>query len=777
MVRIGVLAFRGEEEAVARWSQVAEYLTAQIPDHRFVLCPVDLQGMGEAAARATVDFVLTNPGNYVLLEAEHGAARVATLESIWRGQAYTQYGAVIFSRAASETVKEIEDLAGRRMAAVDPAAFGGYQMAWQELLRHGLDPEQDLAEVRFMGFPQDDIVRAVLAGEVDAGTVRTDVLERMALEGKLRLSRVRVLDRRREAGFPFLLSTGLYPEWPFAKLRDTPDDLAQTVAVALLQMPEQPHGRNPENTMTWTIPLDYSPVHGLLQDLGVPPYRPPGPPSLAQVVARYWYWLAVAAAALLALTSFATYVTRTNRRMAASEQTLREEVQERRHAEEALRRHRETLETRVQQRTAELQRVNRALEDDIVARRRAEEALRHSAQTLRRLHDIASAPSVELPVKLRQLLQTGCEHFAAATGLLVRATDQQACVVYAAGDTAGLEEGRCLPQGWDTCALLPGAGTPLAITRAQGSSLRDCLTRFGWQSYLATRVERAGGPYGMLVFASPRARDQDFSRLDLDILQLMGHWIARELDRQQAQEQAQQHLVQLAHVSRLSTMGEMASGLAHELNQPLTAITNYARGGARRLRAGAADPASLAEAMERAASEAERAAEIIRRMRDLARRGYTEARPVDLNQAAGRITRFLTSEARRLHVTVHVELAADLPEVRADPIQIEQVILNLLRNALEAAAETRNALPAVEVATWQEGDRVALAVTDNGPGLAGQDPEAVFSPFYTTKAEGMGIGLSISRTIVESHGGELVAEPAPEGGARFRFHLPAAEAA
>lgn len=164
LVRIGTLAYRGDAESLARWSPTAQYLGQAIPGMEFQIVPLDLDEMDRAVGERSVDFVLSNPGNYVELEARYGATGIVTLEDAVHGTVLTRFGAVIFGRADREDVRTLEDLRGMRFMAVRPDAFGGFQMAWREFHAHGLDPFADLEALEFSGFPQDRIVLAVLAG-------------------------------------------------------------------------------------------------------------------------------------------------------------------------------------------------------------------------------------------------------------------------------------------------------------------------------------------------------------------------------------------------------------------------------------------------------------------------------------------------------------------------------------------------------------------------------------------------------------------------------------
>jgi len=239
-----------------------------------------------------------------------------------------------------------------------------------------------------------------------------------------------------------------------------------------------------------------------------------------------------------------------------------------------------------------------------------------------------------------------------------------------------------------------------------------------------------------------------------------------------AEEQGRRHQTELARVARLSTMGEMATGLAHELNQPLAAIANYARGCIRRLRAGDIDGAALIEPLEEVCEQAERAGEILRHVRDFVRKSEPRMTAVDLNQVVRGVVKFTELEARQHETVVTLQLAPGQPRVWADSIMVEQVICNLVRNAVEAMAETHSLRREIVIRTLPHGeDMVEVEVVDTGPGIDGAVIDQVFDQFFTTKQEGVGMGLSISRSIVESHGGRIRAESRAGGGATFRFTL------
>lgn len=244
--------------------------------------------------------------------------------------------------------------------------------------------------------------------------------------------------------------------------------------------------------------------------------------------------------------------------------------------------------------------------------------------------------------------------------------------------------------------------------------------------------------------------------------------------RREAEAQSREYFEELAHVGRLSAMGEMAAGLAHELNQPLCAMTTYAQA-CRRMLDAEAQP-ELAQAIERVVANGERAGSIIQQMRAYVRKDTPESTQLDLNATVRDVLALTDSELRQASVSVETDLAPELPPVVAVEIQIHQVLVNLVRNALEAMREVPAERRSLLVSTQHEPKGVTVTVEDTGPGLDRTVLESAFDPFVSAKSNGLGLGLSISRTIIDNHGGELHGENRAGLGACFRFTLPSGEA-
>jgi len=242
-------------------------------------------------------------------------------------------------------------------------------------------------------------------------------------------------------------------------------------------------------------------------------------------------------------------------------------------------------------------------------------------------------------------------------------------------------------------------------------------------------------------------------------------------ERQDTERRLQAMQTELLHVSRLSDMGQMASALAHELNQPLTAVINWTQAARRMLQNQGVDiPPKVLEFMENAIAQANRAGQIIRRLRSFIERGETERAIEDVNRVVEEATALALVGAQERGIRVGFNFVAEPPLVLIDKVQVQQVIMNLVRNAIEAMAgvDRRELVIATALA---DDDMVAVSVTDSGPGLPPEVSAQLFQPFVTTKAQGMGLGLSICRSIVDNHGGSLRAGASLTGGTVFTFTL------
>lgn len=256
-----------------------------------------------------------------------------------------------------------------------------------------------------------------------------------------------------------------------------------------------------------------------------------------------------------------------------------------------------------------------------------------------------------------------------------------------------------------------------------------------------------------------------------DISEWLEHEEALRLTREELESQRQH----MAHMERLSTSGEMAAGIAHEVNQPLTAVVNYARVGKRILARPDLDREKLSELLDKLDTQAVRASEVIQRLRSYVKKPDIGRCRMDINHLLQEVIALAEVDSRISDVSIHFEFEGGLPAVNVDVVQIQQVALNLIRNAMEAMTDSPQKQLGVVVQTAHAGNNVCFRVIDRGHGLSEEAKEQLFRPFFTTKTNGMGIGLSICQSIVQAHGGEIGCHENPEGGMTFFCCLPAAE--
>lgn len=560
-VRIGVLAYKGGDAVQQDWSYVTRHLQANIPGIRFTLADYDQAGLTRAVQSQAIAFAITSSGHYVALEHSDGASRIATLESPWTDSPRQAIGSAIVVRSTSP-LHDLADLAGKNVMAVAPDAFGGYQIAARELREAGIDPTHDFASLRYSGFPSQQIVEAVRAGRMDAGIVRTCLLEQMVARGEVRADELRVITTRPIPGFRCASSSRLYPDWPFVALRQTLPALAKKVAQALLAMPRTDEG------YSWTVPSDYQIVDELFRELRIGPYAYLDKLTFETALRRYWGWMLLVLALLVA---WAVHTVR--------------------------------VEYLVSRRTEQLR------------------AAQHQQRAL--------------------------------------------------------------------------------------------------------------------------------------------------------EEQARQRQATLDHTARLAILGEMASAIAHELNQPLAAIGNFARGMARRIAAGRLDAAPLLDGAQEIATQSERAGAIIRHIRAMAQKRPAHSTPFALADAVEQSVSLFRAAHPQARIDWRHDSASPDARVLADPQQVQQVLLNLLKNALDAQVENDNPGHPIGVLLHRENGACTVAVRDAGCGLQAAQMARLFEPFFTTKAEGLGLGMSLSKSIIESFGGSLSAHAnADAPGLTVWFRLP-----
>jgi len=461
-----------------------------------------------------------------------------------------------------------------------------------------------------------------------------------------------------------------------------------------------------------------------------------------------------------------------------------QDITARKQAEEALQQARDQLEKRVEERTAELMEANKRLQSEIAERMASEEALRLDEARLEamvRLNELATrVPSQQLAYFA---LEEAVKLTRSKIGFLGFISDDETEMHIHAWSGHVMQE--CAITNKPLSFKITEAGLwGEAVRQRKPIMINDYHDHKMWKKgypeghvcisrYLGTPVfdgER------IVAIISVANKDDEYQDDDVRQLTLLMGSLLQLVQREKANEEVHRHQAELAHVSRLSTMVEMGSTIAHELNQPLCAILSYTQGCLRMMKSPDGDRNEIIVAMEQVAGQARRAGDIIQHLKDFSRKREPHRSTIDINAIVKEAVSLIAPDAKRGNIILKLELCKQLPQILGDSIEIEQVIINLLRNGIEAMEDTPDNRKELTVKTAPaEDNTILIEFRDMGHGLPGSKADQVFEPFYSTKEGGMGIGLSISKSIIEAHGGRLYAQSNSDFGATFAFILPVNE--
>lgn len=737
---LGVLAFRGKPETLRRWQPTVDYLNASIAEQTFVLRALNQSELRAAVAANELDFVLTNTGSYISLESRYGISRVLTLVNRVEGKPQTRFGAVIFSRADHPSIRQLRDLRDAVFGGVSRRAFGGFQMAWDELERHGVDPFVDMERVDFFGLPQDQIVRAVLSGEVDAGTVRTGVLEHMAAGGEIALADVRVLGARTSRGFDLLHSTELYPEWPLAAAPHVDRHLAESVARALLAMPADSLATRSAAVAGWTVPLDYSPAHRLMQRLKVGPYAVQQALHWRDVLEKYWPWVVSASLLVVLLLAILVVIGTLHARVLSGRRALRAAV-------------------------AEAQRAQ-GLAEGILVSLPSHVAVLEGDGAIIHVNDAWRIFATENGASPEEF-SVGCNYVAVC--------DEAA-------------------QRGDRSAAEAAAGIRAVLSSRSGEFTLEyaCHSPTEQRWFLMSVAPLQGKESGAVV-----------SHTNITDRVRMENRLREEKDEQARLltevEKAQQQLLQS---EKMASIGQLAAGVAHEINNPVgyvcsnlgtlesyigdilklideyeelettTEISSLNLQALKRLKQEIQLDylrQDLRELVDESQEGVARVKQIVQDLKDFSHVREAEWEWADIHKGLDSTLNIVHNELK-----YKAEVVKDygrMNEVRCVPSQINQIFMNLLVNAAQAI-DTRGT---IKVSSGMDGtDWGWVEIADDGKGIDEADIKRLFDPFFTTKpvGEGTGLGLSLAYSIAQRHGGRILVHSEKGKGSRFRLLLP-----
>jgi len=687
-VRIGVLAFRPKPQTLAQWQPLAALLKRALPEREFTVAPLTYPEMNEAVAAGRVDFILTNPGHYVQIRRRFGlSSPLATLAGTEGGRRTSVFGGVIFTRAEAPAIQALADLKGRRIAFPDTESLGGYQMQAFELSRAGLRLPQDAVLVP-TGMPHDNVVEAVLAGRADAGFVRSGTLEGMVRDGKLDLARIRVINRQPAAGYPALVSTRLYPDWPFTALPGVDDGMAREVAAALFLLRPDPAEARTMRIEGFGVPADYAPVEDILRELRLPPFDAPPRFTLPDVWARYRWPLAAVLVLLAAALVLGFRLHLANRRV------------------------------RLAQEGALLQQQKLMASQDLFAKAFATSP---DAINITRLAD-----GVYLAVN---------EGFTRITG-------------YTAEDILGRSS--------------VAQAAPLWVDPADRQRLLDRLREHG---EVASQEAQFRLKDGSLITGLISARvlliegEPTVISITRDISAL------RRVERERADLAAQ-----LQQSRKMESLGLLAGGVAHDMNNVLAAILSLASA----QRPALAPDSPVHQAFGTIIKAAERGGKLVRGLLSFARQSPGEVRALDLNELLGEQAELL-KHSSLARIRLELDLQPGLPAVQGEAGVLAHAFMNLFVNAAEAMVDggTLGLRTRTAEAGWIE-----VQVADTGCGMAPEVLEKAMDPFFTTKptGQGTGLGLALVYSAVKAHQGRMDLASEPGRGTRVTLGFPASAA-
>lgn len=762
VLKIGVLAKRGVAKAIQQWGPTADFLSRKIEGYKFELVPLGFEEVTPKVAGGDVDFLLVNPSIYVEMETLYGVSRLSTLRNLGPdGRALTIFGGVILTKAVRNDIQSVADLKKvSSFMAVKENSLGGFQVAWFELKKNGIDPYSDFNDLIFRS-KHDSVVFAVINGEVDAGTVRTDTLERMAAEGKINMDDVKVIGSGYGEGaqtFPYKISTMLVPEWPMAKLAHTSDDIAQEVAIALLEMRADDPAAIAGKNAGWTVPLNYQPIRNLMQELRIGPFRDLGRLSLRKFFVEYWRWVLIFTVTFASLVSLLLYILKINGKLKASETILKVEVEERHNAEKALAEHGKELQAQIKSHT---------------------EALEH-LEKIRKYHDLTSLLITTLNPKglLRKGLDRVVELSGSAIGGIYLLDEKEQKVrpyvfhgvSVASMDSVGLHDS------------LPAQVVADKKLRHIKEMPGDCGLKinFGFdegcpKELLMLPMLSKDRALGVIILGTLTG----YAEEDIQVLTHMSNQISIMLENALSNEEMEELVdnkeslnEQLAY--EIHVKDKFFSIISHDLKSPFTALLGMSE-----LMATSAESYSKDKIVKYAKNVNEAGKQIFDLLQNLLEwsrlqmEGNTfKPKTILLQEQARKSIEILTPMALEKDITLtnRIEKTAAF----ADPDMVRTVIRNLVANALKFTPSGGS----VELSSDNNGNRVQITVSDTGVGMTAKQSEIIFSLDRRTSTtgtageKGSGLGLPLCKELVERNAGFIWVESAPEEGSKFHFSLP-----
>lgn len=737
VMSVGVLANQGKPHCFSRWKPTAAYLEKKLGGRKVALLCLDFEELPEAVAAKRVDFTITNPAMYVTLEHDHGISRIATMVNARTERALTVYGGVIFRRADRQELNSIEQLKNIKLAAVAENSFGGWLVSRKFLQDRGIDPFDDFSKVLFLG-RHDAVVEAVKKGIADVGCVRTDVLESMAAKKLIRLEDFTVYtapSAGESDSFPFMRTTELYPEWPFATLRHVDQQLARQVALELLLMTAEDEAAVASSTRGWTIPLDYTRVHECLKSLRVSPYDYWGRISIISIYRQYRGWVLFSSTCLLLAGIGALSVFLSNRSRLKTLMMLEKEHRERLELVDELTEFRQTLDS---------------VHDSVLIFDSDSLAFLYVNQgTIDRLEYSEQELLTMTPLEIKH----GYDRDRFLDFLQELRERSGESVTYQSEHRT--KNGRIIPVEVSLMHVnrTDGRAHFIAIVRDISERLREEREKEFLQARLLNEQKMASVGQLAAGIAHEINTPAQYVASNMDFIDKSFGDIEKVL-------------------SGVSDFLKARSAVIPE-EQGVKELTGLLED---------ADCDYLREEVPRAISQTKegvrKISSIVQAMKKFSHPGSKEKASADLNRII-ETTLTIASNEYKYIAELETNLDPDLPALELLTDEMGQALLNIIVNATHALADAAEAQPSfkgrITITTGHDDEAVWVRLSDNGPGIPEDIRDKIFDPFFTTKEVGKGTGQGLAivyDVIVNKHNGTVTCTSEAEGGAVFFIRLP-----
>ena len=800
-VRIGVLADRGIKQCVKQWTPTADYLTENIPGYTFYIVPLTFNDAVTQVKNRKLDFMLVNPGVYIDLESKYGAVRIATLMKQHNGKGCSLFGGVIITRSDRSDIKNASDLKGKTFAAPAPNSFVAWNAICRELLDYGINPWKDFRKIEYLG-SHDLVIQAVKNGEVDAGSIRSEVLELLADAGKIKLDDFRVLyPKKITPEFPFTRSTRLYPEWLLAKFPGTSVDLVKKVAAVLLYMSHDRSAAKSANLTGWTIPANYESVRDCLKAVKSPPYEHYGEVTFTQALRQHWVFFTIIFFLLISVIFLAVHLFQRNMQLLKSTEIIRDK-------EKKLRKERDKIKeilTVMPDNICiigteyDIQYVNPLILNTFgeIKGRKCYEYLHGlsspcpnctinkvidgkstecewTALNNNRIFDVFNTPynnsdgSVALLAIMRDITdrkhaQENLKATLNSIGDAVISADRDGTILWmnpAAEEMAGLKSSEAKGNHYNTVlSALNTVSGGSVVEQIKDKLLSSDIVSFDEP---ITLQSKSGEELKIAIASTPMKDDAGNATGIIFVLRD----ITRELKAMEMLEK----------VERLNSIGTLAGGIAHDFNNILTAI--FGNISIAKVKLQEDHPAY--RFINDAEKSISRATSLTLQLLTFAKGGEPVKEDVNLCKIIDEIVHF---DLAGSNVKPIINVADDLWNANVDKGQIQQVFSNLTINANQAMPDGGHIYVTLENAPVENGEVANLApgryiratVRDEGTGIDEKHINAVFDPYFTTKKTGNGLGLATTYSIMVKHGGMISVKSEVGKGTTFTLYITASD--